>query len=531
MTTLDLLLRNPLFCLFLTLALGLGLGRISIKGIKLGPAGVLFSALVMGHFGYVFPDGVGKIGLVLFIYCVGISAGGRFFSALRKEGVRPVLIALVTVGSGCGILYLGQRLLDLPRDIAIGLYAGAMSSAPALASGIEVLEESDGLVVGYGIAYPLGIIGAILFIQVLPNVLFKERIQQEIAETTTEEEVLQNVLVEVSSEALEGLNITEFDTKYLHGCQIARRLSGEILQPLAYEDTFEVGQHLLMVGREKDLVLAVDLIGKRSKRHFVRDIEQERQTLQVHALEFTGKTIREIAPLKNYGVLMTRISRYGFTFVPEGETTVELRDVIRVVGQPENIKSFSAAIKHRKSNHDGMEILSLSIGLSLGIFLGMIPFSLPGTAPIYLGLAGGPLIVALLFGYFGHIGKLATHIAREPRELLQKMGLVFFVADAGIRGGAQFLETFQTYGVALLILGALITVGSMLFTLFFTAYFLKMSPLSTLGAISGGMTSTPSLGAITSKFTSQVPVINYATVYPVALIAITVAIKILAGII
>lgn len=529
MNTLHLLLSSPLFCLFSTVSLGLILGNIKFGNFKLGSAGVLFIALIIGHYGYIFPTGVGQIGLVLFIYCIGISAGGRFFSALSKEGLKPVILALITMGSGALIIYFAQKVLDLPKDIALGIYAGAMSSAPALAAGSESIHSSKGLVVGYGLTYPLGIIGIILFVQLIPKLIFKNKIDAEIAKSQVEEEELQNILVEVCNPTVIGKNIADFGSKHLHGCQIARRLEGKILQPLAYEDSFEESQHILMVGRPEDLKVAVELLGKRSNRHFVRDIEQERKTLQIHDTTFCGKSIQELQPLKNYGVLITRITRYGFTFIPERETQLEMRDNIRVIGRPDAIKNFSKVIKHRKNKREGEELLSLSIGISLGIFLGMIPFSLPGTASISLGLAGGPLILALLFGHFGHIGSLTTHISREPRELLQNIGLVFFVSDAGIKGGAEFLETFQHYGISLVLLGLLITTTSIITTIITAAYFMKMSPLNALGALCGSMTSTPGLGALTNKFSNQTPVINYATVYPVALIIITITIKILVG--
>ncbi|MGJ8672287.1 aspartate:alanine exchanger family transporter [Rubritalea sp.] len=529
METVHLLFSSPLFCLFSTLSLGLILGNIRIGSFRLGSAAVLFIALIVGHFGYVFPTGVGSIGLVLFIYSVGIAAGGRFFSALRKEGLRPVILALVTMGSGGLIIYLGQQALGLPKDIAIGIYAGAMSSAPALAAGAEALGEAQGIVVGYGLAYPLGIVGIILFVQVIPKLLFSEKIEQEVAESQVEEEVLQNILVEICNPTVIGKNIADFGSKHLHGCQIARRLEGQILHPLAYEDSFHEGQHILMVGRAEDLEIAIELLGKRSERRFIRDIEQERKTLQIHNKDFCGKTIRELQPLKNYGVLITRITRYGLTFVPEREEPLEIRDNIRVIGRPDAIKKFADAIMHQSGKKEGTEILSISLGITLGIFLGMIPFSLPGTESITLGLAGGPLIVALLFGHFGHIGSLETHIPREPRLLLQNLGLVFFISAAGVKGGAAFLETFQQYGIALVLLGLLITLGSMVATIIVAAYFMKMSPLSALGALCGSMTSTPGLGALTSKFSSQTPLINYATIYPVALIIITITIKVLVG--
>ena len=530
MNTLDLLLETPLFCLFITVALGLIIGRITFKGISLGAAGVLFVALTLGHFGYSIPDGIGTLGLVIFIYCIGIAAGGRFLSALSKEGCRPLIVALVTMGSSALVILLAQHLLNLPKGIALGLYTGAMSSAPALAAASEGLANQQDLIVGYGIAYPMGIIGIILFVQIIPKIAFKSKLDQEIIENQTQEEVLQNVLVEINSPAVIGRNISEFGLKHLHGCQIARRLKGERLLPLAYEDTFEKGQCVLIVGREEDIEVAIELLGSKSHRHYVRDIEHERKQLQVYNKQFVGKSINDISPLRTYGVMITRISRYGFTFVPKRDTIIESRDILRVIGQPSAINHFAKSIGHKQAKEDGIALLSISIGIALGVFLGMIPFSLPGSEAITLGLAGGPLIVALILGHFGHIGPVVTHIPRDTRELLQNIGLVFFVADAGIRGGESFVTTFQQFGISLFLVGLAITAVAIISTFITTAYMMRMSPLSALGALCGSLTATPALGSLTARYQSQIPVINYATIYPVALIIITLTAKLLVAI-
>lgn len=528
MNTLEIIFSNEILCLFATIGLGLALGKVSVKGINLGAAGVLFVALIIGHYGFTLPEGTGKIGLVLFIYSIGISAGGRFFSAFAKEGGKPVILALVTMATGALCIWGYTSLSDIPTDLALGIYTGAMSSAPALAAASEGLEESQNLIVGFGIAYPIGIVGVILFTQLIPKLLYKNSIAEELEKSQTTKQFLLNILVEVTNPALFGKNISEFSLKHLHGCQIARTLDGEVLLPLVYEDTFLEGQHILIVGRKSDLEIAVELIGKRSERHYIRDTENERQHLQVHSKEFVGRSIDQIASLKNYGVMITRVSRYGFTFVPERDTVIENRDVLRVIGESDRVKEFSKAIGHNSAK-DQSDLLPITLGISLGVFLGMIPFSLPGTAPITLGLAGGPLIVALILGHFGKVGNLIVYIPQKKRELLQNFGLVFFVADAGARGGASFVDTFQLYGATLFLIGLLVTTVSMAATILCAHFLYRNSPLSALGAFCGSMTSTPALGTLTSKYKSQIPVIHYATSYPIALIIITVVAKALIG--
>ncbi len=243
----------------------------------------------------------------------------------------------------------------------------------------------------------------------------------------------------------------------------------------------------------------------------------------------TGQTLREIGPLKNYGIVITRITRLGLTFVPNASTVIEVNDQLTAVGRPEDIKAFAKAVGHRTSAIDATDLLSLSAGLTLGIVIGLIPIGLPGSTPVTLGLAGGPLLVALILGHFGRVGCIVGHIPRPTRLLLQELGLVFFLANAGIRGGGSLAATVQEYGPVLFGLGLCISVIPLIVAWPLARRLFKLDPLQSLGGICGGMTSTPALGALTAKTDSQVPVISYVSAYPVALIVMIIIAKVLIG--
>jgi len=528
----QLLLNQPLVTLFAVIAVGLLFGNITIKGINLGSSGVLFSALLAGHLGYSIPGGIGTLGLVLFVYCVGIGAGGRFFASVAREGATLAKLALVIVSLGGLLTWAGAKLLDLPADLAAGIFAGALTSTPALAAATEGLKESaSGVSIGYGIAYPFGVIGVVLFVQVLPRILKHdlEKIAAEHDAGSNAEDRVENVLVECTNQNLIGKRIADSGVANLNACQVSRIFKDGQLVPLSYDDAFSEGLLLLLVGRSKEIAIAVDYIGHRSHRNILKDVENERQQLLVTERKIAGKTLRDIAPLKNYGIVITRITRLGLTFVPNASTVIEINDQLTSVGRTEDLKAFAKAVGHRSNAIDATDLLSLSAGLTLGIIVGLIPIGLPGSTPITLGLAGGPLFVALLLGHFGRVGRIVGHIPRPTRILLQELGLVFFLANAGVRGGGALAATVQEYGPMLFALGIMVSIVPLMVAWPLARKLFKLDPLQALGGICGGMTSTPALGAITAKTDSQVPVVSYVSAYPVALIVMILIAKVLIG--
>ncbi|MGB0184629.1 MAG: aspartate:alanine exchanger family transporter, partial [Opitutales bacterium] len=528
----ELLQRQPLLALFATVALGLLLGRISIKGIQLGSSGVLFTALLAGHLGYSVPGGVGTLGLVLFVYCVGIGAGGRFFASVMRDGATLAKLACIIVATGGLVTWIGARWMELPVDLAAGIFAGALTSTPALAASVETFSgAAPGVSIGYGIAYPVGAIGVVLFVQVLPRILRYDLNAIAAAETDNSDfgDEVSSVLVEVTNQNLFGKNIATSGITHFNACQISRVYREDQLVPIKYDDCYAEGQLLLLVGKNSELDLAIDYLGVRSDRPILLDAENERRKLLVTDRGVAGKSLQDLAPLKNYGIIITRITRLGITFVPGNQTVIEVNDQITAVGQSGDLEQFAKAVGHRSNAIDTTDLLSLSAGLSMGILLGLTPFALPGGSPVTLGLAGGPLLVALLLGHFGKVGNIVGHIPRPTRMLLQELGLVFFLAHAGIRGGSAFVETFQQYGVPLLLLSACITFLPILFAWFLARRCFKLNPLQSLGGICGSMTSTPALGAITEKTDSQMPVVSYASAYPIALIVMILFAKTLIG--
>jgi len=527
MNVLEIVFGNVLIALFVIIGAGLLLGSISIRGISLGSSGVLFSALLAGHLGLEIPDGVGNFGLALFVYCIGIGAGPRFFPALAREGGSLAQLGLIIVVTGAATAWLVGTALDLPQALTIGLFAGALTSTPALAAASEPGGvTAQGVAIGYGVAYPLGVIGVVLFVQVLPRLLKPEPTDESQEDTNTALQGVQNIAVEVTNPQLVGRPIDESAVAD-YACQISRVARAGRFVPLQPGERFALGQVVLMVGRPQDIQLATNYVGKISETTFLADADNERDRFVITKKSIGGQRLRDLHLMRNNRVVITRISRLGQEFVPTPDTRLELYDVLTTVGSAEDLRGFSEKIGHRPQAFDQTDLISLALGLSAGIFVGMVPISLPGGSPMTLGLAGGPLLVALVLGYFGRVGRIAGHIPRPTRTLLQEFGLVLFLAQAGIVGGGSLAETISAQGPIVFGAAALIAVLPILVAYPFARRVLKLSRGQTLGGICGGMTSTPALGALTQSTRSQQPIVSYATAYPVALITMTVMAKIL----
>lgn len=242
--------------------------------------------------------------------------------------------------------------------------------------------------------------------------------------------------------------------------------------------------------------------------------------------ELSNKTLRELDTLNHYGVGISRITRLGVTFVPSADTEIIRNDVLNVVGSPEDIKQFKQACHHRSNAIGAADILSLVTGVALGILVGTITVSSgDGGKGFSLGMAGGPLVVALILGHFGHIGPIAGYMPRNSRLLLMEFALMLFLAGAGVQGGATLVETLRTHGLTMFATGVFITLIPLFLGYLVARRVFRMSLPEALGSICGSMTSTPALGAITAKTDKQAPVIAYATAYPAALILMAVLAK------
>lgn len=522
----ETLLSNSTLVLFGILFLGLALGNISFKGIALGSSGVLFVAMVAGHYGLKVPNGISEIGTALFVYCVGLGVGNRFFSSLKSRGKKLIILASSIVLAGWLTTWGMCELFGIDLSVGAGLFAGACTSTPALAAALDAaksagLNESV-INIGYGLAYPFGVIGIVLFVQLLPRLLKKDLSKTDSNKNADPHAIIARSVCCTNSEIL-GKHPEEIAKECRLNCRITRILRNGLLRPLQSSDTISMNDEVLIIGERAQLEHDAPLLG-----HYVNNggnaliCRDEDAELILLNDAMGNKTLRELDTLGHFGITISRITRLGSTFIPTADTEIIRNDVLRVVGTPEAIAAFKKECGHRSAAMNTADILSLMGGLVLGMLLGSVSFSIGGGKGFSLGMAGGPLIVALILGHFGKVGPILGYMPRPTRILIMELGLMLFLAAAGVKGGEHLVATLAEQGVSMFFAGVLITMLPLFIGYYVARYLLKMELGETLGCICGSQTSTPALGAITSQTDSQDPVIAYSTAYPIALILMAI---------
>ncbi|MFI4876754.1 MAG: aspartate:alanine exchanger family transporter [Blastopirellula sp. JB062] len=505
------------------ISIGLLVGQISLAGLTLGSAGVLFVGLVAGHFQMKVPAGTGEIGLAAFVYCVGLGAGPTFFRSLAQDGRTLALLGAVIVSSGAATAWCVGKALQLPPELASGVFAGAMTSTPALGALTTALPNSPDVAVGFGIGYPFGIIAVVAFVQALPKLLRRDLKSSAAGDPNAAASRIVRKLVEIRNPAVVGRRPSSIPMIEATNCQTPRVRDGEQLRPTPHDFQFQLDQQVLLVGPQGRLENVIDLLGVEVEgaEHLLLDAERQRRLIVATASEVVGHTLKELRLLSKYGVTITRIRRHDIEFVPSAMTKIEYGDLLTAVGEPESWPQVEQLAGHRPAALDQSNVISLSIGLLAGVALGMLPVSIAGQT-IQLGLAGGPLLAGLVLGHFGRFGPLVGHLPRPARLLLMETGLTLFLASAGVAAGGDFLKVLQSQGVGLCLGAAAVAIVPLSVGFLLSQYVLKLRLLKSLGAICGGMTSTPGLAAITTTTDAAEPVVAYVAAYPIALGLVTI---------
>ncbi len=520
------LFAQEMLVLFAILAIGVGIGSISVGGVSLGSAGVLFTALVFGHFGLTVPRPIMELGLLLFVYSVGLQAGPRFFRTFRRHGIRFVGIALTAAGSGALACLAVQRWLDLPFDLAAGLYTGALTSTPALAAALDAAHRisptSSGAVsVGYGVAYPFSMIGVVLLIQFLPSLFRKSLAGEEAAwqvDKESETPSLQARQFRLTNPNCDGKTVSEINPHRMIQANISRIKHGEQVFAASPDRLVHLGDVVMVVGTAEELDKMRFLLGEETRERM--DVNADVLSVDVEVTEssLAGKRLGEMRLWEQYTVVITRIRRQGVEISPAGNVSLEMGDNLRVVGDKLAVQSFVELVHGHPRRAEETNMLPFLAGLLLGILIGSIPIGLPNGMQVSLGTAGGAFLVSLVVGHFGGIGPLRLYVPPAAKNLARELGLILFLAGAGVSAGAHFIEIINQQGPLLLIGGALITITSVLAALALMHFGYRMNLLATMGALTACMTNPPGLGAVNDQTDSDLPTLSYASVYPVALI-------------
>lgn len=522
-------LQHPVSVFFLIVALGSGLGKIRISNISLGTSGVLFTGLLFGHLGFELPEAFQSLGIILFVYAVGLQAGPRFFNLFRRAGLTFAKIGIIVVLSGAAAAWGLTTLLGLDPSLGVGLFAGALTSTPGLAAAMDAAGD-PAVGVGYGLAYPFGVIGVVLFIQLIPRVLGIDLKSEEI-KASEEETRLTRITrrqFRVTNPACVGKTLADLNIRGICKVTITRVKKDDQVMSAAGDRRLEMDDVIMAVGTREELDKLNLVVGEEVSEESMMDSGLViARDVMVSNREITGKTLRELRLNSRHRIVVSRIFRENLTFTPDADFLVEVGDSMRVIGDREDVEKFVAFAGQEEKRVHETNIAVLAFGISLGVLLANYEFVLPGGIVFRLGLAGGPLFVSLVLAHFGRIGKLNIRTPRGARHFMQQLGLVMFLAGAGISAGGSMAGVVQESGLQILAAAAVVTVVSCLAGLISARWVFRQNFLTVLGSITGAMTSTPALGAISDLTGRSEPFLAYSAVYPVALILMTICCQVL----
>ncbi len=524
---------STLVFLCLSAIFGVLLGKLKIFGIKLGIAGVLFSGILITHLG-AQPDlhllhFIKEFGLILFVYSIGIELGPRFFSSFKKDGLQLNILAASIVLGGFLIAFIIFKVTDLSPAVITGIMCGAVTNTPSLGAAQQILTEQGGALaesasqtgMAYAVAYPFGIIGIILTM-LLVRFIFRINISKE--EQAYKESIgasahkLQRVEIKLMNANLYGKEISYIKRLVHKEFAFSRILRNN--EYLIAEENLQL--------KEGDVILGVteeEHIPKLQLELGDVEIVEKKEITGILSLcnvlvtnrDVAGKTIEQIGIYRRYPANVTRIYRSGEELLPTSDMQIELGDTLRIVGKKEYFKEIKNEFGNSIKQLSKANVLPLFIGIVLGIILGSIPIFIPGVpAPAKLGLAGGPLVIAILLGYKGRFGKMDFYMTPGANMMIRELGIILFLACVGLSAGGKFVETILNGGLDWMFYGILITLVPIL-TVAIIGRFLKINYLKICGTISGSMTDPPALEFANSISPIQAQSTAYATVYPLTM--------------
>ncbi|MBI4874046.1 MAG: transporter [Acidobacteria bacterium] len=508
---------NPILTLFVVIGLGYLVGEVGLFGLKFGVAGVLFVGLAVGALSpaIALPELVAALGQVFFVYAIGIQSGPAFFAAFRRQGYRDSLLALGVIAFGAVLTVGFAWLLAIPAPRAAGLFCGALTNTPALAAARD-RAQSDEPVVAYSIAYPIGVIGVLICFQVFRRIW---RTDERAGEETAPEILVRDF--RVTNPGVIGRSVG--DVLRLHkdlGFVIGRiRHAGEI--DLAKSGTtLAAGDVVAVVGEELALERAQQIFGELSPTRIVEDRSKlDYRRVFVSSKEVVGRRLCDLDLQNTLGATVTRLRRGDEDMVPAPETRLESGDRVRVLTRRENFSNVARFFGDSIRGTAEADFGSVGIGMVLGALVGMFPIPLPDGSVMRLGLAGGPLVVALILGKLEHSGRVTWAIPVSANLTLRQVGLLLFLAGVGTKAGYSFAATLRTSGIQMLAAGAVITFAVTLATLIVGYRVLRIPYDSLMGLMSGVQTQTACLAHASNLSKTEAPNVAYAGVYPVAMIA------------
>jgi putative transport protein len=529
------LLDQKVFLILVILVLGSSFGRVSVRGFSLGSAGVLLTALLFGHFGYQVPQVIADMGLVLFVYAVGLHAAPRFFASFTKDTRRYIVLAAAPIFITLfATVFLG-KLLSLPKELIIGMFSGAVHSTPALAAAVDALSVKGTTLtseasVCFGVVYPFSLFGVILIVQLLPKLLHRTLEVEEAKWNEEQKKDATSIVLKhfkVSNPNIIGKKIKEVRPRSFGDANISRITRSEHTLPASAEVKLELGDIVTVVGNEAQIEGLKFFFGDEIKEVPTVDKNVAFVDVEVSEVKITGKPLAELKIFEEHQVLITRIRRHGIEYIATGKSYIEIGDYIRFVGTPDAVDKFAKFSGSRQHIVEETSIVPFLAGLLIGVFLGTVSFPVGDLFTIRLGPAGGAFVASLLFGHFGKVGSLKLYVPVAARNICRELGLLFFLAGAGTAAGKDLMSIIASNGGTIIPIGISLTVICIATCIISTHWFYKMNLIATLGSLCGNMQNGTALSSVQQKTPSELVSITYAAVYPLSLILKIVAVQLL----
>lgn len=529
---------HSILLLSFVIAAGIQLGKIKIFGVSLGITLVLFVGILLGHFGFTINHNVihffKEFGLILFVYSVGMQVGPGFFSSFKQGGVTLNMLA-------CGIVFLGVAtaivmhfVTGIPMPTMVGILSGAVTNTPGLGAAQQAYSDVYGvadntIALGYAVAYPLGVIGIILAI-ILIKYIFRVNFDKENEKLNSVDASHMNeakpISLVVKNPAIFNKTVGELSKLLEHRDFVISRIwrdSDKQIEIASAKTILQENDKIFVITTETDAQTIKTFIGEEIDMERKQWIRMESQLINRRILvtkpELNGKRLGELQLRKLYGINITRINRAGVDLVAMPGLTLQVGDRVNVVGTETSVSNVEKVLGNSMKRLNEPNLITIFIGIALGIVLGSVPFTFPGIPqPVKLGLAGGPLIVAILISRFGYHYKLITYTTQSANLMLREIGITLFLACVGISAGDGFVDTIvNNGGFAWIGYGFIITFLPLIIIGCIGRYFCKVNYFTLMGLIAGSTTDPPALAYSNATAGNDAPSVGYATVYPLTM--------------
>ena len=541
-------IAHTIFLYAFVISFGVLLGKIKFFGISLGVTFVLFVGILVGHFGFSVDHHIlhfiREFGLILFIFSIGLQVGPGFFSSFKKGGMTLNLLAvsvvLLGVGVAIALYFIFSDRVTMP--MMVGILSGAVTNTPGLGAAQEALgqladsgsiTEIPDIALGYAVAYPLGVTGIILSL-ILVRFIFKVNMKDENDEVlntnNAKQEKIEFLTVRLDNKHIEGKKL--HDIKLLVGWKfIVSRLMRDGHTSVPVGDTvLEHGDIIFVITAKSSAEAVIAFLGEQTELDWEKsDNILISRRIAITQTNVNGKTVGDLHLRSMLGVNITRVHRSGIDLLATPNLVLQVGDRVTVVGEKDAIKKAEDLLGNMLKRLDHPHVFSFFLGIFVGVLVGSIPFFIPGIPmPVKLGLAGGPLVIAILLGSFGYKLKLITYTTQSANLMLREIGISLFLASVGIASGGNFLETvISGNGLLWIICGFLITVIPLLIVGFIGRKIVKLNYYSLMGLLSGSMTDPPALAYANSISENDAPAVAYSTVYPLTMFLRVISAQIL----